>query len=283
MSRRDRILCIIAMLTATAIGHSICCAQNQHIPIPYHVHEPTPVARINLMLVSVFASLWVFVLGSCIGSFLNVVIYRLPAGLQIGKPKSRCPKCETPLTARDNIPILGWLVLRGKCRYCQIPIAARYPIIETISGIIFLGLIIAEIATGGANLPIREVTPSDGNPIDLIFIQREYILLGIYLFHSTLLMLVLATAMIGYDGHKPPMRLLTFGIIVAGVAGMIWPELRPVSTVVSDAGMDTTVLGLLMADARQLIQPQLHCRSRTAWDDRRNLWHCCGTPDWPIA
>ncbi|MEB3289274.1 MAG: prepilin peptidase, partial [Leptolyngbya sp.] len=80
----------------------------------------------------------VWMLGAAVGSFLNVVIYRLPAGLSLLYPPSRCPKCHTPLKPYDNVPILGWLWLRGKCRYCRAPIAVRYPLIETLTATLFL-------------------------------------------------------------------------------------------------------------------------------------------------
>lgn len=89
-------------------------------------------------LVSAIANTFVFVFGACIGSFLNVVIYRIPAGLSLVHPPSRCPKCNHRLGTTENVPVLGWLFLRGRCRWCKTPISARYPTIETITGIIYL-------------------------------------------------------------------------------------------------------------------------------------------------
>ena len=80
-----------------------------------------------------------FVLGSVVGSFLNVCIYRLPRGLSVASPaRSFCPSCKTTLSCADNIPILGWLLLKGKCRYCKEPIASRYAIVELLTGLLFL-------------------------------------------------------------------------------------------------------------------------------------------------
>lgn len=80
----------------------------------------------------------IFWLGAAIGSFLNVVVYRVPAGLSLIWPPSRCPKCFHQLGMGENIPILGWLLLRGKCRHCHTPISPRYPLIESITAIIFV-------------------------------------------------------------------------------------------------------------------------------------------------
>jgi leader peptidase (prepilin peptidase)/N-methyltransferase len=76
------------------------------------------------------AWLVVFVLGACVGSFLNVCIHRLPHGQSVIRPPSRCPACRTPIRAADNIPVVSYLLLRGRCRACRAPIAGRYPIIE---------------------------------------------------------------------------------------------------------------------------------------------------------
>jgi leader peptidase (prepilin peptidase)/N-methyltransferase len=79
--------------------------------------------------------------GLAVGSFLNVLIHRLPRNQSIVFPASRCPSCETPILYRDNIPILGYLLLRGRCRACGIPISPVYPLVELITGCMFLYLL----------------------------------------------------------------------------------------------------------------------------------------------
>jgi leader peptidase (prepilin peptidase)/N-methyltransferase len=81
---------------------------------------------------------FVFALGACIGSFLNVVVWRLPRGESLVTPPSHCPKCNTQLKWYDNLPVIGWIKLGGKCRYCSEPISARYPIVEAIVGLLFV-------------------------------------------------------------------------------------------------------------------------------------------------
>ncbi|MBD91164.1 MAG: prepilin peptidase [Deltaproteobacteria bacterium] len=82
----------------------------------------------------------IFLLGSSIGSFLNVVIYRLPHGLSLVRPASRCPSCGAPIRLWHNVPVFGWLMLRGRCADCHVKISARYPLIELLTGILFLAL-----------------------------------------------------------------------------------------------------------------------------------------------
>lgn len=79
------------------------------------------------------------VLGLVVGSFLNVVIYRVPRHESLVSPRSHCPHCDAPILDRDNIPVVSWLVLRGKCRNCYESISARYPLVELATGVLFAG------------------------------------------------------------------------------------------------------------------------------------------------
>ncbi|MGA2521468.1 MAG: prepilin peptidase, partial [Acidimicrobiales bacterium] len=77
------------------------------------------------------------VAGLAIGSFLNVVVYRVPRGLSVVAPGSFCPACATPIRSVDNVPLLSWLVLRGRCRSCGEPISPRYPLVELATAVVF--------------------------------------------------------------------------------------------------------------------------------------------------
>jgi len=81
-----------------------------------------------------------FIFGIMIGSFLNVVIYRIPKGESIAFPASKCQSCQTPLKWYHNIPIFSWLFLGGKCAFCKAPVAKQYPMVEFITGMIFVAL-----------------------------------------------------------------------------------------------------------------------------------------------
>jgi leader peptidase (prepilin peptidase)/N-methyltransferase len=79
-------------------------------------------------------------LGLLVGSFLNVVVWRVPRGESLVSPPSHCPRCETPIKPYDNVPVLSWLLLRGRCRACGERIAARYPLVELATGVLFAAL-----------------------------------------------------------------------------------------------------------------------------------------------
>ncbi len=81
---------------------------------------------------------YALLMGLCVGSFLNVVIYRLPLGQSLVSPRSRCTKCGYELRWYDNVPVLSWAWLGGRCRQCRAPISAQYPIVEIITGLLFL-------------------------------------------------------------------------------------------------------------------------------------------------
>ncbi|MEZ5189580.1 MAG: prepilin peptidase [Schumannella sp.] len=113
-----------------------------------------------LVLLHVFAGL----LGLAIGSFLNVVVYRVPSGRSL-TPDSACPKCGTAIRKRDNIPVLSWLLLRGRCRGCHEPISARYPLVEAGTAVAFL-LVTARF--GPAVLDAATATDAVAGAIELV-------------------------------------------------------------------------------------------------------------------
>ena len=82
------------------------------------------------------------IVGAVVGSFLNVVIHRLPRGESLVHPRSRCPSCGTQIAEYDNVPIVSWLVLRGRCRHCGAPISSRYPLVELLTALTFAAVVL---------------------------------------------------------------------------------------------------------------------------------------------
>jgi leader peptidase (prepilin peptidase)/N-methyltransferase len=95
--------------------------------------------------------------GLIIGSFLNVVVYRLPRGESVVFPASRCPSCDTPIKPYDNVPVFSWLWLRGRCRTCHDSISARYPIVEAVTAALLVAVVLAKGADSDAWLGLAFV------------------------------------------------------------------------------------------------------------------------------
>lgn len=93
-----------------------------------------------MVIDSVYLQLFIFLFGACVGSFLNVCIYRIPENKSIVFPGSSCPECENAIPFYDNIPIISYLFLRGRCRFCKTRISIRYPLIEALTAILGLAL-----------------------------------------------------------------------------------------------------------------------------------------------
>lgn len=164
---------------------------------------------------------WLAVLGGCVGSFLNVVVYRLPAGKSLVHPGSYCPKCNHPIRWYDNVPVLGWFALRGKCRDCGEPISFRYPLVEALTAAIFFGLAWVELFSGGANLPI---ILGKHQTIEPITCPSELVV--VYAFHLLLLCTLLSAALITHDRQHVPPRLFVPALLVGVVAPLVCPYLH---------------------------------------------------------
>jgi leader peptidase (prepilin peptidase)/N-methyltransferase len=90
--------------------------------------------------ITLIVAVIVFLFGLCLGSFLNVCIYRMPLGKSVVAPRSACPNCHQPIAARDNIPVLSWLLLRARCRNCGVHISGRYALVELLTAVTFVAL-----------------------------------------------------------------------------------------------------------------------------------------------
>jgi leader peptidase (prepilin peptidase) / N-methyltransferase len=110
-----------------------------------------------------------FLFGLVLGSFLNVCIYRMPRELSVVSPRSACPACGTPISAYDNIPVLSWIILGGKCRNCNAPISPRYAIVELITGVFF----VLSLLIGGSGPNAFKLSAFSFLMIGLVFTDAE--------------------------------------------------------------------------------------------------------------
>lgn len=164
---------------------------------------------------------------------MNVVVYRLPAGMSLIQPGSHCPRCKRSIRWHDNVPIFGWLVLGGRCRDCQAAIPVRYPGVEAFTALVFLGLGTLELLAHAMNLPVRPVVMSDSLICPPLGLGE---LGGILAYHLLLVSTLLCAALIAYDGHRLPWRLWIPALLVGGIAPMVWPHLRPVPACIGFEG-----------------------------------------------
>ncbi len=188
--------------------------------------ELTPAQNSGIRLLEIVTAVWFFIVGSCVGSFMNVVVYRLPFGMSLTKPKSRCPVCDTPIRRGDNLPLIGWLRLRGRCRTCKAKISPRYPLVEASVGLMVLSLLHIELLSGGANLPWR--MPNHYAGVLWIIWYAKWDLIGIYLYHCGLLCILMTAALIETDRRTIPVRPLIGCLLIGLVLPILWPTLHPV-------------------------------------------------------
>ena len=153
-----------------------------------------------------------FSIGAIVGSFLNVCIYRMPWQKSVIWPGSRCPCCLEAIAARDNIPILSWIALRGECRGCGAPISVRYPLVEGLVGLLFLGAYFVDVIAAPrgpwGQIPVLQLAAAA--------------------YHAVFLALLVAASFIDYDLKIIPDQITVTGMILGIGLGTLWPEVRPV-------------------------------------------------------
>ena len=155
-----------------------------------------------------------FAFGAGVGSFLNVVVYRLPRGESLVFGGSHCPSCGAAIRSRDNVPVFGWLALRGRCRDCGSSIAARYPLVEAVAG----GLV-----TVLAAIELLGRTPRGRSGIDGLLAGESWGRLVVCLHHCWIALTLLTWVLLEWDGHQPGWRWQWLTIIGVVVPPLLWP------------------------------------------------------------
>jgi leader peptidase (prepilin peptidase)/N-methyltransferase len=150
--------------------------------------------------------------GLIVGSFLNVVIYRVPRKESIVSPRSACPTCDVPIAPRDNVPVLSWLYLRGRCRNCHSPISMRYPLVEAATAGLFAGV----AARIGFSWTLPAYLVLAAGLLALACTDMEHLLLPKRIVYPVLGLfggLLVAAAAITGHWHN---------LLVAGISGAVW-------------------------------------------------------------
>ncbi len=185
-----------------------------------------------------------FVFGAVLGSFLNVVIHRVPLGESLVAPGSRCPSCGTPLAPYDNVPLVSWLVLRGRCRHCGAPISPRYPIVELVTAVSFA----AVVATRGFDNDLLLELPFVACLIALAGIDLDHRLLPNKIVYPMAVWGVIATVLT--DSGDLPEHLIagTAAFSFLLIAALVYPAGMGMGDV-KLAGVMGLYLGLSVAPA----------------------------------
>ncbi len=162
--------------------------------------------------------IFVFVFAACVGSFLNVVIYRMPRGESIVSPPSRCPGCGGGIAWYDNIPILSWLALRGKCRHCGVRISPQYIAIETAAGLLAVGLYVCYFTLNVRRLGLG---PEDAVGAEALKFARAW---PMFIAHAGLLFALLACAAVDIKYYIVPLPVMWTVAVVGAAAAAFRPH-----------------------------------------------------------
>jgi leader peptidase (prepilin peptidase)/N-methyltransferase len=174
------------------------------------------------------------VLGGIFGSFMNVVAYRLPLGMSLSRPGSHCPACRRPIRWYDNVPVLGWIRLGGRCRDCGARISARYPLVE--AAVAGMAALLAWRATGSW---IPDASVEGGGIYQVNVVQ--------FAFHFVLMCTLASVALIEFDGHAIPAQLIWLPCGVGLLVLWFWPSLQPMGEWIDGDGAWAGLSGMLAA------------------------------------
>ncbi|MGC4004964.1 MAG: prepilin peptidase [Pirellulales bacterium] len=162
--------------------------------------------------------IWTFLIGTAVGSFLNVVVYRALRGRSLTHPGSRCPKCDHPIRPWHNIPLLGWLLLAGKCRDCRAPISPRYPLVECVVGLVWM--LLGALTT--IQLPLTiELVDGQGEIVDYALGTQNIV---VWIARSILATTLIGAVLIRYDRQTMPFGLIVVGLLAAATAVLTFPD-----------------------------------------------------------
>jgi len=198
--------------------------------------------------------LYAFVVGAVVGSFLNVVIHRVPRRMSIVSPRSACPACGSPIAWYDNLPIASWLVLRGRCRSCRAPISFRYPLVEAAAG----GLGAAGVAIYGLTPVAAEVVLFAWLSLALALIDFEHQILPDVMTYPAIVFGLVSSYIGGFTffldavagalvGAALPASVIVLYRWLRGVDGMGWGDVKYLAAIGAVVGLHGCLMVLVAA------------------------------------
>lgn len=179
-----------------------------------------------------FTVLWFFAVGASFGSFMNVVTWRMPRGMNFVSQSSICPKCKHAIRGRHNLPVVGWIMLGGRCYDCGEPISFRYPLVEILFGGAAFVLCAREVATGGWNLPFR--SPESRSGFYETLWTPQWNLLVVFAFHFCLFVWLLTICLFETDEEATPKRFAITALLIVAVVAFLCPVVQPVSWLLTE-------------------------------------------------
>jgi leader peptidase (prepilin peptidase) / N-methyltransferase len=224
--RRVRLTISLLMLAVVAVGYVVGMAWWQSAGERMVRFSDLLVPRaIDVLVVA-----WLFFIGASIGSFLNVVAWRMPRGMSIGG-RSHCPRCANTLAWRDNVPVLGWIVLGGRCRYCRLPISPRYPIVEAAVGLCVLAVAARTFHNDAVNLPFFPKPYGRATALWVPSVSPRTVVVMVY--HITAVAALWALALVRADGARIPRILAAWSLALVSIPVLVLPYLAIVPWEVS--------------------------------------------------
>jgi leader peptidase (prepilin peptidase) / N-methyltransferase len=225
--RRVRLAIVILAVVTAAVSYVVLMAQWQSAGDSMIDFGDLVVPRATDVLLAA----WFFFVGSSIGSFLNVVAWRMPRGMSING-RSHCPRCDAALAWRDNWPVVGWIVLGGRCRNCRLPISPRYPIVEATVGLCVAWVAMRAFYSDATNLPFWPQRYGRATALWVPYLSADSVAAIVY--HIAGVSSLWAVGLVRADGNRLPRTLVAWCLAIVAIPMLIVPYLAVVPWTVTE-------------------------------------------------
>lgn len=218
---------VMLAVVTTAVSYVVLMAKWQSAGEPMIGFGDLLIPRATDVLLAA----WFFFVGSSVGSFLNVVAWRMPRGLSING-RSHCPRCDAALAWRDNWPVFGWIVLGGRCRNCRLPISPRYPIVEAAVGLCVMWVAMRAFYNDATNLPFWPQRYGRATALWMPYLSADSV--AVILYHITAISSLWAVGLVRADGNRLPRTLVAWCLAAVAIPMLVVPYLAVVPWTVAE-------------------------------------------------